>query len=111
MLDTFLTTLEVSDVLLLLGFAASLYFAIVFTFGRPRRWFADPLGWVMFISAWALVSLFILIVYATVFDERLAESFRVLIGAAVLAGLIGKIYNLHRLRRRPRVSDEQRISQ
>lgn len=91
--------LTLSDWLIVASGVVSLYVAIIFTFGRPRRWFMDPLGWAIFILDWATVALFFLIVYAIFAGERLVEWARIGVGVLLLVGLLYTAYNIHVTRR------------
>lgn len=94
--------LTLSDWLIVASGVVSLYVAIIFTFGRPRRWFSHPLGWATFILDWATVALFFLIIYAIFAGERLVEWARVGVGIGLLVGLLYTAYNIHVTRRETR---------
>lgn len=104
-------SLTPSDYPLLLAFVAALWVALVFTFGRPRRWARSGLGWAIFISSWALVALLFLIGWGIISGERFPEWGRFGIATAVAVGLIWKARNIHVERRREADSEPNEPSE
>lgn len=97
-------TLEPSDYTLILDLALGVFLALYFALGKPRVWFRDRLGWVIFGYACAVVALLALIVYGIVFGQKVDEPFRFLVGGALAAALISKTWAIHNERRRGRLA-------
>lgn len=75
--------LAVSDLILLLDGVLAVILALVFALGKPRAWFRDPLGWVIFNYAVATVALLFLIGWAIITGEKLLEVARLPIALAL----------------------------
>lgn len=84
-----------SDAVLLTSFIVGLIFSASFALGRPRAWFRDRLGWVIFLYSLAVDALLFLIVWAIVFGQKIGEEYRLLIAVALLGTLIAKIWIVH----------------
>lgn len=91
-----------SDIALIGCFFVALALTIYFALGKPRVWFRDRLGWVLFGYALATDALLALIVYGVVFGQRVEEPLRLLVALALGAALIAKIWAIFRERRRGR---------
>lgn len=99
--------LDPSDLVLLVDFVLALVLLGVFALGRPRTWYTDPLGWVIFYYALSVVALLFLIGWAIVLGQRLDEIFRFLIAVGLGAGLIWKTTAVVGERQRGRLAGEQ----
>lgn len=96
--------LDPSDLVLLLDFMLAVVFALVFALGRPRTWYADPLGWVILYFALSVVLLLFLIGWAIVLGQRLDEIFRLLIALALGTALVWKTVAVIRERHHGRLA-------
>lgn len=92
-----------SDYALLVDFILAVALAAYFSLGRPRTWYRDSLGWVVFGYAVAVVALLGLIVYGIVFGQKVDEPFRFLVGAILGVALIAKMVSVYGERRKARV--------
>lgn len=99
-----MSPLDPSDVALLIDLGLALILATYFALGRPRTWFLDRLGWVIFGYAVAVVALLALIVYGIVFGQRVTEPLRFLVGGGLGVALIAKTWSVYRERREGRVA-------
>lgn len=100
-----------SDVIILLDFALAVVLALVFALGRPRTWYRDPLGWVIFYYSLATVALLFLIGWAIVVGEKLIELARLPIAIALGFALIWKTVAIIRERhagRKARAREHER---
>lgn len=93
-----------SDFALMACFALSLSLALYFTFGKPRSWMRDPLGWVIFGYAWVTVGFIGLIAYAIAFEQKVDEPFRLGVGVLMAGALAAKIRAVYRERRKGRLA-------
>lgn len=87
-----------SDIALIVDLGLAVVFVLVFALGKPRVWFRDQLGWVIFYYALAVVALLFLIVWAIIFGQRLDEIYRFVIATALGFALIWKTYQIIRER-------------
>lgn len=88
-------TLDPSDVTLVADLALAIALALYFALGRPRVWYRDRLGWVIFGYALAVVALLGLIVYGIVFGQKVDEPIRFVVGAGLGVALIAKLRAIH----------------
>lgn len=93
---------SISDAVLVLAFLTGLEFSGAFAFGRPRTWFHDPLGWVIFLYSLAVDALLFLIVFGIVFGQKVDEPYRVVIAVLLWGSLLAKRWILHTERKRGR---------
>lgn len=91
-----------SDYALLIDFILALFLALYFSVGRPRTWYRDRLGWVIFGYAVAVVALLGLIVYGIVFGQKVDEPIRFLVGGLLGVALVAKTWSVYRERREAR---------
>lgn len=96
-----------SDVALILDLGIAAFFAIYFATGKPRVWYRDRLGWVIFGYALSVVALLGLIVYGIVFGQKVAEPIRLVVATALAAALIAKTWSVHRERRAGRLAGDR----
>lgn len=94
--------LNPSDVALMIDLFLAVFLAFYFALGRPRTWFRDRLGWVIFGYAVAVVALLLLIVYGIVFGQKVDEIFRLAVGVGLALALVSKIWSVYRERREGR---------
>lgn len=99
-----LTTLAPSDVTLLINFILATFLALYFALGRPRTWYTDRFGWVIFSYAMVTVFFIGLIAYAIIFGERAAEPIRFTIGIGMAVALVAKTRAVYRERREGRLA-------
>lgn len=95
--------LELSDVTLLLDFVLAVFLMLYFAFGQPRTWHKDRLGWVIFGYAVVTVAFIGLIAYAIIFDQKVIEPVRFVIGLLMAGALSAKIWAVYRERRAARL--------
>jgi hypothetical protein len=95
--------MSASDVTFVVDFLLAAALALYFAVGRPRVWYRDRLGWVIFSYAVATVALLSLIVYGVVFGQRVGEPARFFVGAALGAALLAKLRAVYLERRRGRM--------
>lgn len=95
--------LDPSDYALSLDLLLAVALALFFAIGRPRVWYRDRLGWVIFGYAVATVALLSLIVYGIVFGQKVAEPIRLLVGIGLAVALAAKIRAVHNERARGRM--------
>ena len=93
-----------SDVTLLIDLILAVILAVYFAAGRPRTWYRDRLGWVIFGYAAATVALLALIVYGIVFGQKVVEPVRLLVGSALGVALASKTWSVYRERREGRLA-------
>ncbi len=93
-----------SDFALIACFALALFLALYFALGRPRSWVRDPLGWVIFGYAVTTVSFIGLIAYAIVFEQKVSEPVRLLVGVLMAGALVAKTIAVYGERRKGRLS-------
>lgn len=96
--------LDPSDVALIIDLALAVFLALYFAAGRPRTWYRDRLGWAIFGYAVATVALLSLIVFGTVFGQRVIEPVRFVVGAALGVALASKTWSVYRERREGRLA-------
>jgi hypothetical protein len=96
-------SLDPSDYAFVLDLILAIVLACYFACGRPRVWYRDRLGWVIFGYAVAVVSLLSLIVYGVVFGQRVAEPLRLIVGLGLAFALVAKIRAVRHERRRGRM--------
>ena len=94
--------LEPSDIMLLIDFGLALFLALYFALGYPRTWWRDRLGWVIFGYAVTTVSFIGLIAYAILFEQKVIEPIRFLVGLAMAGALAWKTWAVYRERREAR---------
>lgn len=92
-----------SDITLLIDFVLASILAIYFSLGKPRTWYKDRLGWVIFGYAVATVFVLGLIVYAMLSGEKVIEPIRFIGGFALGAALIAKTASVYLERREARL--------
>lgn len=98
--------LTVSDFFLLMDLILAVVFVLYFSIGKPRTWYKDPLGWVIFGYGVAVVALLGLICYAIVFGQKVDELFRSLVSVALGGALIMKTLSVHQERAKGRLAAE-----
>lgn len=96
-----------SDYILIGCLIASLAFAVNFSVGRPRVWYLDPLGWVIFLQALSVTALLGLIVYGIVFGQKVDEPWRLAVAGLLFVSLVSKNVILHLERERGRTPGER----
>lgn len=96
------TGLSPSDVALILDFVLAIIFATYFAFGAGFTWTRDPLGWVIFGYAIAVVALLGLIVYGIALGQTVAEPLRFIVGSALGVALLAKTRSVYLERRKAR---------
>ena len=97
-------SLDPSDVTLIIDLALALVLAVYFAVGRPRTWYRDRLGWVIFGYAVATVALLGLIVYGITFGQKVVEPVRFVVGTALGVALASKTWSVYRERREGRLA-------
>jgi len=97
-----------SDIVLTIDLVLAVIFALYFAIGKPRAWFRDRLGWVIFGYALAVIALLTLIVYALWTGERIAEPARLGVGSALGAALVAKTWSVYRERHQGRIAPANR---
>jgi hypothetical protein len=95
--------LNPSDYALILDFALAIALAVYFSLGRPRVWYRDRLGWVIFSYAIATIFFSGLIVYGIVFGQKVDEPFRLVVALGLAAALVAKLRAIHNERARGRM--------
>lgn len=95
--------LDPSDIALIIDLILAVILAAYFACGKPRVWYRDRLGWVIFSYAVAVVALLSLIVYAVVTGHAIAEPLRLIVSGALGATLAAKIRAVYLERRRGRM--------
>lgn len=99
-----------SDFALVLCFGLAFFLALYFALGRPRTWYRDRLGWVIFSYAVGTVAFVGLIVYGIVFGQKVVEPVRFVVGSAFAVALALKIFAIHQERARGRLAGERSIT-
>lgn len=96
-----------SDYALMLCFGLATFLTFYFALGKPRTWMKDRLGWVLF--SYAVNTMFFvgLIAYAIVFEQKVPEPVRFIIGAGMVVALALKIYAIHAERAKGRITHDQ----
>lgn len=94
--------LELSDIALLLDFVLAVFLMLYFALGNPRTWYRDRLGWVIFSYSAVTVGFIGLIAYAIIWDQKVAEPVRFLVGVLMAGALVAKILAVYRERREAR---------
>lgn len=97
-------SLAPSDITLIIDLALAVFLALYFAIGRPRTWYRDRLGWVIFGYAVATVALLALIVYGIVFGQKVIEPLRLVVGSALGVALASKTWSVYRERREGRLA-------
>lgn len=95
--------LDPSDYALVIDFVLAVVLALFFSLGRPRVWYRDRLGWVIFGYAVAVVALLGLIVYGIVFGQKVDEPIRFVVGAGLGVALVAKLRAIYLERKRGRM--------
>lgn len=95
-------TLEPSDYTLLLDFVLAVFLMGYFALGKPRTWYRDRLGWVIFGYAVVTVAFIGLIAYAIIFEQKVVEPVRFIVGLLMAGALVAKILAVYRERREAR---------
>lgn len=98
---------SISDGLLTACFVVGVVFSLTFGLGKPRVWFHDLLGWVIFLYSLAVDALLFLIVWGIVVGQKIEEPARVVISSALLGALASKLWILHKERQRGRRANER----
>lgn len=98
------STLHPSDIALLVCFALSAFLSLYFAIGKPRTWFHDPLGWVIFGYSVTTVFGFGLIAYAIVFGQKVDEPIRLVGTLLMIGGLVAKTLAVYGERRKGRLA-------
>lgn len=93
-----------SDIMLTFDLFLAVVFALYFALGKPRVWFRDRLGWVIFGYALAVIALLGLIVYAVLTGERVEEPVRLIVLGALGIALIAKTMSVFRERHEGRLA-------
>lgn len=96
-----------SDITLVIDLVLAVCFVLVFALGGTRTWVRDSLGWVIFYYGLSVVALLGLIVYAIVFNQKVDEPVRLLVGAALGIALIWKTYRVVLERRGGRIAGDR----
>lgn len=96
-------SLEPSDVTLLIDFVLAIVLLVYFAFGKPRTWYRDRLGWVIFGYAVVTVAFIGLIAYAIIFEQKVIEPVRFAVGTLMAGALLAKIGAVYRERRDGRI--------
>lgn len=91
-----------SGITLIVDLALAVILALYFALGRPRTWYRDRLGWVIFSYAAAVVGLLALIVAGVVFRLPIPPLLVFLISVTLGATLAAKILAVYRERREGR---------
>lgn len=99
-----------SDVALLACFILSVFLSAFFALGRPRTWFRDPLGWVIFGYSVTTVTFVGLIAYAIIFDQKVPEPVRLMAGVLMAAGIVAKTWAVHHERRKGRLARDRHLT-
>lgn len=92
-----------SDIALLLDFVLAVFLMLYFALGSPRTWYKDNLGWVIFSYSAVTVGFIGLIAYAIIFDQKVAEPARLVVGVLMAGALVAKILAVYRERRAARL--------
>lgn len=92
---TLLSGLEPSDYSLVLDLLLALALMVYFAAGKPRVWYRDRLGWVLFGYAAAVSALLLLIVYGIVFGQKVDEPYRLVVGIGLAIAFVAKIRAIH----------------
>lgn len=92
-----------SDVSLLLDFVLAVFLMFYFALGSPRTWYKDNLGWVIFSYSAVTVGFIGLIAYAIIFDQKVVEPVRFVVGILMAGALVAKILAVYRERRAARL--------
>lgn len=93
------STLSPSDWALIIDLVLAVVLAVVFALGRPRVWFRDRLGWVIFSYALATVALLSLIVWGIGFGQPIDEPYRFAVAFCLGLALVAKTVTIIRERR------------
>lgn len=104
-------SIEPSDITLIIDLVLAAVLAVYFALGRPRVWYRDRLGWVIFGYACAVVALLFLIVYGIVFGQAVTEVVRFIVGAGLGVALLAKTRAVYRERRAGRLAGARPSSQ
>lgn len=96
-------SLDLSDVMLVVDLGLAVFLALFFALGKPRVWYRDRLGWVIFGYAVAVIALLGLIVYAVVTGQRIDEWARIVVAGGLGLALLAKIRAIALERRRGRM--------
>lgn len=91
-----------SDIALLVDFVLAVFLMLYFALGKPRSWYKDRLGWVIFSYSAVTVGFIGLIAYAIIFDQKVVEPVRLLVGIFMAGALTAKILAVYRERREAR---------
>lgn len=102
--------LDLSDIALSVDLFLAIGIILIFSLGRPRIWYRDRLGWVIFSLSLAVIALLALIVYAVVFNEKIPEPVRLVVSVGLGAALIAQAVSFHRERRAGREAASARTS-
>jgi hypothetical protein len=89
--------------MLLVCFGLAVILAGYFALGRPRVWYKDRLGWVLFGYALTTVSFVGLIAYAIVFQQKVDEPVRLGVSTLMAFALTAKIFAVYSERREARL--------
>ena len=96
-----------SDVALLVDFGLAVFLLLYFALGKPRTWYRDRLGWVIFSYAMVTVAFIGLIAYAIVLGEKVVEPVRFAVGLGMAGALVAKIIAVYRERRAARLDRDR----
>ena len=99
--------LDPSDAALIADLMLASIFALYFALGRPRVWYRDRLGWVIFGYALSVVALLGLIVYGIVFGQKVDEPIRLAVALGLAGALVAKTWSVYRERRAGRLAGER----
>lgn len=98
--------MEPSDVMLLICFGLAVFLTLFFALGRPRIWYKDRLGWVLFGYAVTTSAFVGLIAYAIVFGQKVDEPWRFGISGLLAFALTAKIVAVYSERREARLASK-----
>lgn len=116
MFDLFARVDSASDIYFIIAAPLAAYFFLSYGLGSPwyKVWQHGWIGVMTFLHAITVFALVTLVVYSTIFDQRVDEWYRELVGALLVLSLVGKIVILHyerhtgRIARRRVKADEPR---
>jgi hypothetical protein len=93
-----------SDWALIACFSLAAFLMLYFALGRPRTWMHDPLGWVIFGYAVTTTAFTGLIAYAIVFEQKVDEPVRWVVGWLMAGALVAKTIAVYGERRKGRIA-------
>lgn len=102
--------LDPSDYALIFDLALAIALALYFAIGKPRVWYRDRLGWVIFSYAIATVFTLSLIVYGIAFGQSVAEPIRFTVAVLLGGALFAKFRAMYLERKRGRMPGSRAYS-